>query len=187
MVKPLPSFVNYIIMVGLFFLATIIQYTIAPYATIFGASPNLIFVVFFLYMFFLPQSSQSPRLSLVVDGRIFFAMASGGFFLDILNTSYFGISMVALLVVGLAYTASRYFFDGMSSQFSLARAIILFLVCDLVFRLVFLMISRLFGLELFVHGSQVANTLYSLLIVIVGYYIWVFWLGRTPQNQLKLF
>ena len=74
----------------LFGFLAILQTSFLAHFNIMGATLNLVFILFFLVVFF--EESQK-----YIQG--IFSAITAGFFLDILSSSYFGVTIVLLLIV----------------------------------------------------------------------------------------
>lgn len=73
----------------LFVFFAIVQTSFVIHFSILGAVPNLIFILFFSILFFEVQDCQTYGI---------FSAIVGGFFLDVASYSYFGPSIVLLLI-----------------------------------------------------------------------------------------
>jgi rod shape-determining protein MreD len=82
----------YIIIFFLFYLFALLQNSFFVHFNLFGAFPNLVFIFFFLLLFFDKKKSYF--------NVIIFSLFAG-FFLDISSYSYFGESIILLLIIGV--------------------------------------------------------------------------------------
>jgi hypothetical protein len=64
---------------------------------LFGAIPNIVFILFFVLVFFSRQG-RDPAVS----GEIIFYAISAGLFLDFFSYTYFGVSIFLLMFFGVA-------------------------------------------------------------------------------------
>ncbi|MBI2450000.1 MAG: hypothetical protein HYV47_00520 [Candidatus Nealsonbacteria bacterium] len=81
-------FAKTIIIVPLFYFLSLLQISFLPHFSIFGITPNLIFVAVIFLAFFLPPWSV-------------FSAFFGGFFLDIFSSYFFGFNVLILLGISL--------------------------------------------------------------------------------------
>lgn len=81
-----------LIIILLFYFFAVLQNSFLAHFNIYGATPNIIFIFFFLLMFFEGQKSYYQIISWSI---------AAGFFLDVFSSSYFGVSIAILLLIGI--------------------------------------------------------------------------------------
>lgn len=86
-----------LIVIIMFYFFALLQSSFFVHFNLFGAVPNLVFVLFFLLLFFEQPGSFAP-FSKGFDA-IFLALV-GGFFLDVFSFAYLGPSVAIFLIIG---------------------------------------------------------------------------------------
>jgi len=86
------SWKNAIFTIVLFYIFVLLQNSFFPNFNLLGAIPDLIFIYFFTLAFF---SSKEANYSI-----IFYALIAG-FFSDLYSLSYFGPSIILMIIIGL--------------------------------------------------------------------------------------
>jgi rod shape-determining protein MreD len=81
-----------LILVLIFCFFALLQNSFFTHFNLFGATPNLVFILFFLLVFF--EKKDSSFL-------IVFTAVLAGFLLDIYSSAYLGPSIVLLIIIGL--------------------------------------------------------------------------------------
>ena len=161
-----------------FFFAAILQSSFFPYFSIAGATPNLIFILFFLVMFFTDKKTHVPG---------FFAIVSAGFFLDVLSPFYFGTSMLALFIIYAAHHLLSHLLHR-GENFLILYFAIAFCGFLLAYDGLLFLFSLIFNIPFFFNMPLVISVAYSLLFAIVGFFIAErLEATRASNNQLKLF
>src|SRR3989344_7230957 len=97
---------KYPIIVLLFLVATLLQTSFLPYFSVMGNILNLVFILFFILIFF--TCLQKTKKSHTDDNGIFISIIAG-FILDALSPFYFGVSIVALLIIYFGIKTVFYF------------------------------------------------------------------------------
>ena len=169
---------KYLIIFLLFWLFAIIQSSFLPY---FNISPNLVFVLFFLLVFF--EIKGEYNLGIWIS-----LMAV--FFLDALSVSYFGISIVSLIAVYFLDKAISHFLKDAEGKQPIFYFLPIFLACFLAFELLLYLLSFLFKYQASfeLNSITIINIIFNLIFAIAGFYIYkIFIKGRRSEKQLKLF
>lgn len=86
------NWIKAIIIILLFYFFAILQNSFFIHFNLLGATPNLVFALFFLFVFFEEKK---------INYTIIFYSAAAGLFLDIFSYTYLGVSLVLLIVIGL--------------------------------------------------------------------------------------
>ena len=81
------------VLILLFYFFAILQSSFFAHFALFGATPNLVFILFFLVCFFAKKSDNY---------LIIIFAATAGIFLDVFSYSYLGPSIALLLIIGFA-------------------------------------------------------------------------------------
>lgn len=153
-------FLRYLTIAVLFFLFSLLQVSFLPYLGVAGSSINLVFILFFIVIFF-----DKNR-----EG--FFVALIAGFFLDVFLPSYFGISMVVLLLIYLIKEMVVYFLKESREKFSIIYFIIMF--SSLLIAYYFLMYFALlaFGFSFNVNRNIIMSLVINALFAYLGFYIY---------------
>lgn len=160
------SWVQYGIIVVALFLLAILQASFFPYFSIFGATPNLVFVVFFAIIFF-------ENKHLYAMG--FFTAIAAGIFLDIISSPYFGRSIVTLLIIYFMVKLAKYFLKEGGDAYPLSYFVPMFLVGLLV------ALAPNFSL------GAIISLPYSLAFALIAFCLYKIFLKKGDDtNQLKL-
>ena len=161
-----------LIIIILFYLFALLQNSFLWPFNLFGATPNLGFIFFFLLVFFEKEGKNS--------NVIFFAVIAG-FFTDIFSYSYIGASIILLVVIGILLKKIQLTLknreDGHPFVYFLPLFFISLLVYDLFLGLYlnFLDPSRVaiaFGLE------TVFAIIYNLLVASASFFIYKWLNGK---------
>ncbi len=162
------------------FIVAIMQNSLLAYFNIAGYFPNLVFIFFFSLVFF--ENKKEYELGL-------FTGLVAGLFLDVMSTSYFGISVIALLAVYLLEKLSVYFLKGGQDRFSFYYFILLFFGCFLLYNILLYVLSMAFKFSINIDFSlgMIIGLLYNILFACAGFYLYRFFIFRNKDNQLKLF
>ena len=94
---------------------------------IFGIAPNFIFILFFLFIFF--SGRGKPRLNWE-DIRV---AVMAGFFLDISSYSYFGVSIILLLVIAILVKKILRSLRERTERYTVIYFIPLFLIVNIAY------------------------------------------------------
>lgn len=127
--------IKYPVLPILFWMLALLQASFFSGLHILGAVPNLVFILLFCLVFFSEQKFWEYILWAVV----------AGFFLDIYSSFYFGISIIALLIV--CYI-ERYFIGllrRLSEKYPLVYFVPMFIICLVGYNLVLFGFSCLTG------------------------------------------
>src|SRR3989344_5017254 len=91
---------NYPIIVLFFYILSLLQISFLPHFSILGITPNLVFILFFILIFFGKPDEYHQG--------IFFAFIAG-FILDAFSPFYFGLSILSLLAIYFFMKLAIYF------------------------------------------------------------------------------
>lgn len=161
-----------------FFFAAILQASFFSYFSISGATPNIIFSLFFLVVF-----SADKKNHLLG----FFTCIVAGFFLDLVSSFYFGTSILALLIIYalhhfLSHIVHRHE-NLLVLNFTVAFCAFLALYDVLLY-----LFSLVSNISFLLNAPLVISVAYSLLFAIAGFLIiQPLVSARESNNQLKLF
>lgn len=144
----------------------ILQTSFLVHFNIMGATPNIVFILFFLVVFF--EESQK-----YIQG--IFSAITAGFFLDILSSSYFGGAIVSLLIIAFILKHLLSLLKKTRDKYPIVYFAPLFVLFFIVFNL--LLTIAIYSLN----SSQVMPRLswvflieivYNLVFALFGFYIY---------------
>ncbi|KKP54336.1 MAG: hypothetical protein UR46_C0024G0004 [Parcubacteria group bacterium GW2011_GWA1_33_6] len=160
---------KYPLIILLFFLFALLQVSFLPHFSIMGVVPNLVFILFFLFIFFERENQ---------GGETFFTVIIAGFFLDIFSTSFLGKSILLLLVMYLFLRAVTHFLKQKQGKYIIVYFMGLFSLCFVLYAL---SMYSLFSISIFLH--LICNLLFAL----IGFYVYkIIYKNSDANNQLKL-
>ncbi len=167
--------VKYSIIALLFFVFSLIQAAFLPFFSIMGQFPNLVFILFYLILFF-DENEES-----------FFWAVMAGFLLDISLPSFFGISIISLLILYLFKKVLHYFVKDIQGKYFIVYFIVLFSVNFLIYNCLIYIASLIFGFQFTVSLALIVALIYNIAFLLPGFYIYTF-LAKPDylDNQLKL-
>ena len=166
--------VKILITIILFYLFAVLQNSFFVHFNLFGAVPNLVFIFFFLITFF-DKSKKYYR-------AIFYAVVAG-LFLDLFSYSYFGVSVIILLLVGFFLKKVQSSLqEKKDNKFPFIYFLPLFIFSfagyDLLFNLFVGNFSKII----------IAEIVYNLFAACIAFYIYrIFFAKNNGNRQLKLF
>lgn len=166
----------------LFFLLVLVQNSFFAHFKLFGAVPNLVFVLFFLLAFF-----KGKAVSYSV---IFYAVVAG-FFLDIFSFTYLGPSII--LLAGLAFLLKKIqaLLKNQQDQHPVIYFLPLFVIFLSLYKILLTIILGLLGplhTKIALDWQFFAGIGYSFLFAVIAFYIYKFLSEKIINTrQLKLF
>ena len=86
--------IKFAVIFFLFWIFALLQNSFFAHLSFFGAVPNFVFIFFFTLVFSASRSGPAQSREIIL-----YSLA-GGFFLDAFSDTYFGTSMVALMLAG---------------------------------------------------------------------------------------
>ncbi len=156
----------------LFYVFALLQSSFLAHFALFGATPNLVFILFFLVSFF---SKKEEIYQVIIFGII------AGFFLDIFSYSYIGLSIILLIIFGFVLKKIQSLLKNAETKYPLKYFLPLFTVFLLAYELLigaslyFLDPSRLrinFGVE----------TLFYLIYNLIGASLMFYIYKKIPED-----
>ncbi|MGA2417823.1 MAG: rod shape-determining protein MreD [Candidatus Staskawiczbacteria bacterium] len=175
--------IKYFIIIVLFYFLEILQNSFFVHFNLFGAIPNLVFVLFFLLVYF--DDSKNYY-------QIVFYAISAGLFLDLFSSTYFGVSITLLLLIGfLIKKAQAVLQEKKNNKFPFVYFLPLFIISLLVYSLLlafFLYKFNIIKIISSINGGFAAEIVYDLLFASITFYIYKKFLqSGINDRQLKLF
>lgn len=162
----------------LLFVFAAVKNSFLPHVPLFGVTPDLVFVLFFVSIFF-ESSSQSYE-------GIFITLVAG-FLLDVFSSSYFGVSMVALLLVYGAVKIVMHFLKEGHQDFLVAYFIPIFLVSLICYSVLLSVAGYFLGASPITYQRGIFLQLaINLIMALIGFFIYEKCMGKN-ERQLTLF
>lgn len=143
-----------LIIILLFYFFAVLQNSFLAHFNIFGAVPNVLFIFFFLLIFFEGQKSYYQIISWSVVA---------GFFLDIFSPSYFGVSIIVLLLIGILTKKIINFLKEKKDKYPVVYFIPLFLGFFMSYEII---------LRLSFNWIIYVEIIYNLTLAFLGFYIY---------------
>ena len=167
--------IKYTITTVLFFVLSLIQSSFLPFFSIVGQIPNLVFILFYVILFFDNR------------GESFFWAILVGFLLDVFMPSYFGISIISLLVIYLLKKILDYFLKDIQGKYFIVYLIFLFSINFVIYSLLVYAFSLIFRSSYELSLSLMVSLAYNIILFLPAFYIYKF-IARPDylENQLKL-
>ena len=169
--------IKYIIITLLFFCFALLQNSFFPYFNILGATPNLVFVLFFILICFEPPAQPEG----------FFTAIIAGFFYDIFLPSFFGFSIIAFLVIYFLNKSAMHFLKDSQEKYRIFYFIPVFSAGFIINNLMLYGFSIIFRFHFNFSPVLLISLLYSLIFACASFYIYRKFNPGVPDNQLKLF
>ena len=173
----------------LFYLFALLQNSFLTHFSLFGATPNLVFILFFLFVFFEGVPGVSSESFLGHSSRsyvvILLALAAG-FFLDIFSYTYLGPSIVFLIIISFLLKGTQSLLKSRKDNYPLVYFLPLFVVFwgiyNLLLSLYFYFIDSnkiiiSFGTE------TIFAVIYNLVIASVLFYLYKKALSAVASNN----
>jgi cell shape-determining protein MreD len=160
---------KYLIVILLSYILALLQDSFFVHFNLFGAIPNLVFILFFLLVFFSRSSGRHNRPAFGWD-EIFYSLITG-FFLDIYSSVYLGSSIILLITLGFLLKKTQLLLKATENSHPFVHFLPLFLACFVIYEIV-LMVS--FDLRF------VFAMVYNLFFAIVGF-VWLRQISRSER------
>lgn len=153
-----------IIAIILFYFFALLQNSFFAYFNFFGAVPNFVFILFFIFTFFSKKESYLKTI---------FVATLAGFFLDILSVNKIGISIVFLIIIGFLIKKIQSLLKDQEDNFPLGYFIGIFLVSFILYYSLLEVFFYLTAKYIFVgiNLKLLFEILYSLFFAVIGYFI----------------
>lgn len=155
-----------LIIIFLFYLLAVLQSSFFVRFNIMGAVPNLVFILFFIIIFFKKNSSYY---------EIMFWSIAAGFLLDVFSYSYFGVSIMLLLITGILLKKVMQSLKEKKDKYPIAYFAPLFLVFYVfydVFSGLFLFLFDPSHIIFSFTWPLLLSILYNLTVAIFSFYVY---------------
>lgn len=184
---------KYSITIILFYLFAVLQNSLFAHFSLFGATPSLVFILFYLLIFFFAQGARLPDRQGPASGwDLIFLSAMAGFFLDLFSLSYFGTSAVIILIIGFfTKKTQKLLRGGQKDNYPLIYFLPLFFISLLAYHLLLNGFNFFLGLSqitINLSWNFVAEAIYNLVFASIIFGIYKkFIFSRIDNRQLSLF
>lgn len=146
---------NYFIILGIFWLLSILQMAFFAPITFLPYAPHLILIAFFLMLFFKDQLPIQPLF-----------LTSAGLFLDFFSPNYFGSSVIILLIIYVLKKTADSFFGNLDKHYSLIYFFINFAVGFFLYEI----ISQTLIMRQILWPFTLQNIVFQSIVALVIYY-----------------
>ena len=116
-----------LITIILFYFFAVLRDSLFLHFNLFGMAPNFIFILFFLFIFF--SGRGKPRL----NWEDVSVAVIAGFFLDVSSYSYFGVSIVLLLMIAVLAKKTLRSLREKTERYPILYFVPLFLISNLAY------------------------------------------------------
>lgn len=173
-----------IVFILLYFFA-LLQNSFFAHYKFFGIVPNLVFSLFFLIVFFSERSRQ------VFNWQIVFYALVAGLLMDIFTSSYLGVSVILLILIGFLLKITQALLKEDKSEFPFVSFLMLYIGWLLVFDVLNMFYLRFIDpsqAPLFIDWRFFAGKAYNLFFAAI-----IFWIYKrllqlsNDDRQLTLF
>lgn len=154
-----------LIIIILFYFFALLQNSFFIHFNLFGAVPNLVFILFFLLVFFEKKNHNYPV--------ILWAIVAG-LFLDIFSDASFGVSIVLLIIIGLLIKKAQELLKNREDNRPFAYFWPLFTVFFVLYESLLMIYVRFFDSShalINFNLSFLSGVIYSLVFGIIGFFI----------------
>lgn len=146
----------------IFYILGLVQNSFFVHFNILGASPNFIFIFFFILIFF----SEENRISRFED--LFYCFVAG-FFADIFSFSILGISFILFLALNIAFKKVFNSLKQRKNRRPLTYFIPLFLALFIAYNIIYETIN---GGQDILKFAFLIKVIYNLFFTVFGFYIY---------------
>jgi rod shape-determining protein MreD len=162
----------WVVSIFLFYLFAVLQNSFLVHSNFFSIVPNLVFIFFFLLTYFSAYDRNLKRSYRV----IIFAIVAG-LFIDIFSSTHLGVSIIILIIVGLAAKKMQFSLLQKKEKYSISQFLSLFLIWLIVYELLFAAYLRFINpmrIPLTFNWATLLELSYNLLWAAIGFYIFKF-------------
>ncbi len=173
----------------LFYFFALLQTSFFVHFSLFGVVPDLVFILYFGFTFYSIKKNQ-----LLGNARVYemvFLAITAGFFLDIFQLSYLGLSVLSFLIIGFALIRAQSALMNKDEGYPLSYFLSIFIISLLGYYLLlglFLNYSSPINIFSFFSYKTFFSIIYDSLFAIVFFYLYrITNKINLPTRQLKLF
>lgn len=173
---------KYFFIVVIFYFFAILQNSFFVHYSLFGAVPNLIFILFLLLIFFGKQ---------YINYLIIFYSIIAGLLLDIFSSGYIGVSVIFLIIIGFLIKKLHSLLSEKNDKYSFMYFLLLFIISFVGFNLclaIYFYFLNSAGEMISFNWSFVFDLIYNLFFGSVIFWIYKKFIeDRFDNRQLPLF
>ena len=152
------KYLKYIAISLLFYLFAILQNSFFAHFLLFGGFLNLVFIFFFIFTFFKNKEINFDLL--------FYAIAAG-FFSDVFLDGFFGISIIAFLVISFLLKKVQGILASTQDAHPVVYFIPLFIVCFLCYKILAILFSLNLGFTLQIFWELIYNAVVATIVFLI--------------------
>ncbi len=170
------DWLKYIFIFFLFYLFAMLQSSFFAHFSLFGAVPNFIFIFFFLIVFFTPK-----KMNYII---LFYAIIAG-LFLDIFSYTYFGASVVLLIIIGYLTKKMQASLKEKKDKYPFIYFLPIFLICLIIYELMLMLYFRFLDSShtlMSIDWKFLAGIIYNLIVASLGFLIFKKINGKKIQS-----
>lgn len=154
---------KYVLIVFLFYFLALFQFGFLNSFTFFGISLDLFFIVFFSFTFFGIKNSNFQQI---------FVAIVAGFFLDIFFSFYFGVFMVAFLLINTIVKQAFGLLKTTKDNYPLIYFVPIFVVCFIFYRLAGQVSFYYLGKINQFTFTIIWQAIYNLVFAVAGFFVY---------------
>lgn len=165
---------KYIFLVVAFYFIFLVQSSFFSHFYILGATPNLLLILVCLLSFIEPAQSRLGIVSAI----------TAGIFLDVSNSAFIGISVLALLLVYFFIKKALVYLMDFSKKYSVLYFIPILLVSTIFYELIINIFISLASRPILLHFPAITilcEVLFNVILGTVGFYIFKLISGRKYE------
>lgn len=180
---------KYPIIILAFLILTLLQVSFLPHFNIMGITPNLIFILFFVLIFFDLSSYKSLANKSKFDEyhQDIFLVILAGLILDLLGYYYFGVAIISLLLAYIFIKITFYFIKERRENYLLSYFLFIFLISFAIYNTLFYLFTHFPNIKFDVNQYVFIKLIYNLSFAFAGFFIYKFFNKTGADRQLKLF
>lgn len=161
---------KYLVIILFFYFFALLQFSFFVHFNILGATPNFVFIFFFILIFF-----SSKRLYSLEN---LFYLICAGFFLDLFSYSHFGISFILLLIITFIF---KKIFNSLRKRKN-EHPIIYFIPLFAIFLIICQILSG--PKESIISWTFLINIIYSSTFAVLEFFIYKIFFYKKKQMEL---
>ena len=172
----------WIVAIILFYFLAILQSSFFVHFSLFGAFPNLIFILYFLLVFFEARKKEY---------NIFAYAVIAGLLLDIFYQTFFGISVAILLIAGFSVKKIQSSLQEKNDKFPIGYFLLLFTIAFIIYQTMLVLYLRFIDplhVAIGINWQSLFDLVYNLVCAAIGFYIYKKVVKISGDDrQLRLF
>lgn len=170
---------KYPLIILLIFIFALLQNSFLQYFSIMGATPNFVFIIFFILIFFEIQKRSNAG---------FFIAIVAGLLLDMFLPIYFGVSIITLLIIYFLEKELMHFLKDNKDQYPIKYFLFSFVLFLLMYSVFLYFFSTFLSFPFYFGWNVLVSVGYSIIFAWAGFHIYKkLAKNEGTSNQLKLF